>query len=193
MTTDGKSICVFCSSSDEASPTLLESAEHLGLLIGRKGHRLVYGGVNRGLMAAVSRAARSAGAFVTGVIPQQMVDVGLANDQDNEQIITRDFRTRKAMMETNSDAFIALPGGFGTLEETIEMITMRQLGRHQKPIAIVNIDGFYNHLALFFQVIYREKLAKADAGEAYMLATNPEMAIRHVERHRPDSGPSSRW
>ncbi|MCC6546700.1 TIGR00730 family Rossman fold protein [Candidatus Sumerlaeota bacterium] len=185
MSVESKAVCVVCSSSNEASVPQIEAAETLGTLIGRKGHRLVYGGSASGLMGVVARATQAAGGQVTGIIPQQMVDLGLANQSDEDQIITRDIRSRKAMMEVNADAFIALPGGFGTLECLIEMISLRILGRHQKPIVLVNIDGFYNHLALFFQVIYREKFADPEAAQAYYLTPDPGSAVNYVERHKP--------
>lgn len=185
MSVESKAICVLCSSSNEASVTQIEAAEALGTLIGRKGHRLVYGGSASGLMGVVARATQSAGGQVTGVIPQQLVDLGLANKSDDDQIITRDVRSRKAMMEVNADAFIALPGGFGTLECLVEMISLRMLGRHQKPMVLVNVDGFYNHLALFFQVIYREKFAEPDTAQAYYLTSDPMTAMGYIERYRP--------
>ncbi|MEO8207060.1 MAG: TIGR00730 family Rossman fold protein [Chthoniobacterales bacterium] len=185
MSVESKAICVVCSSSNEASVTQIEAAEALGTLIGRKGHRLVYGGSASGLMGVVARATQAAGGQVTGVIPQQLVDLGLANKSDDDQIITRDVRARKAMMEVNADAFIALPGGFGTLDCLVEMISLRMLGRHQKPMVLVNIDGFYNHLALFFQVIYREKFAEPDAAQAYYLTSDPMTAMSYIERYKP--------
>lgn len=192
MAGESKAICVFCSSSNDASAPQVEAAEALGTLIGRKGHRLVYGGTTVGLMAVVARAATAAGGTVTGIIPQQMVDLGIANKADSEQIITRDIRSRKAMMEANSDAFIALPGGFGTLDEAMEILSLKLLGRHQKPIVFVNIDGFYNHLALFFQVIYREKFARPEASQAYHLVTGPDAALSYIEKHKPGT-PSLKW
>ena len=185
MSADSKAICVVCSSSNEASVIQIEAAENLGTLIGRKGHRLVYGGSANGLMGVIARATQGAGGQVTGIIPQQLVDLGLANKSDDDQIITRDVRARKAMMEVNADAFIALPGGFGTLECLMEIVSLRMLGRHQKPIVLVNVDGFYNHLALFFQVIYREKFAEADMAQAYHLASDPNSAIGYIERYKP--------
>jgi uncharacterized protein (TIGR00730 family) len=136
-------ICVYCGSSDGTDPRFIEAARALGADIGAKGHRLVYGGGNVGLMGEVSRAAKAAGAHVTGVIPHFLLSKEkLASGLDDLQLVD-DMHQRKMLMFERSDAFVALPGGIGTLEELVEQMTWAQLGRHGKPIVLLDTAGFW--------------------------------------------------
>ncbi|KAJ3147032.1 hypothetical protein HDU89_005840 [Geranomyces variabilis] len=135
-------ICVFCGSSTGTNPLYAATARDLGVAIARRGLGLVYGGGTHGLMGAVANAAHGAGAPVVGFIPQAMTQFeGLL--PVGEMHLVPDMHTRKRRMAEEAGAFIALPGGFGTLEETFEMLTWSQLGIHRKPIGILNTDGFY--------------------------------------------------
>ncbi|KAB0680107.1 TIGR00730 family Rossman fold protein [Aureimonas leprariae] len=145
-----RSICVYCGSSPGRDPAHLEAGRILGTAMGEAGIRLVYGGGTRGIMGAVSDAVLAAGGEVTGIIPRFLIDME-ATEREltrlDELIVTADMHERKHKMFERSDAFVALPGGIGTLEEIIEIMTWGQLGRHAKPIAFANINGFWDPLS----------------------------------------------
>ncbi|SHI54255.1 TIGR00730 family Rossman fold protein [Aureimonas altamirensis] len=145
-----RSLCVYCGSSAGNAPHYLEAAYALGEAMGRSGIRLVYGGGTRGIMGAVSDGVIRAGGQVTGIIPRFLIDME-ATERElkrlDELIVTEDMHERKHKMFERSDAFVALPGGIGTLEELVEIMTWGQLGRHRKPIVIANIGDFWRPLA----------------------------------------------
>ena len=138
-----KSLCVYCGSSSGNKPVYTERAMALGARIARDGMHLVYGGGNVGLMGIVADAALAAGGEVTGVIPEQLVQWEVAHRGLTRLEVVTDMHTRKMRMFDLSDAFVALPGGFGTLDEMFEMLTWRQLGLGDKPCAFLDVDGFY--------------------------------------------------
>jgi uncharacterized protein (TIGR00730 family) len=142
-------ICVYCGSRHGAQTVYAEAARTLGRLIGRQGHGLVYGGGNVGLMGVVADAVLAAGGPVTGVIPQALVQREVGHQGLSEQFVVPDMHVRKRMMAERADAFVALPGGIGTLEELYEVWTWRQLGYHDKPIGLLNVAGFYDGLLSF--------------------------------------------
>ena len=150
-------ICVFCSSSNAIANVYFEAAVNLGKLIGQNNHSIVYGGANVGLMHTVAESARQSGAISIGIIPESIHNKKLSSPLDHEQIITPNMRDRKYLMRKRSDAFIALPGGFGTLEEILEVITLKQLQYHQKPIVFINTEGFFNSLFDQFERAYRDR------------------------------------
>ena len=142
-----RSICVYCGSSDGRTETYLRAGEALGRSIAEAGLRLVYGGGTKGIMGAVARGAAASGGRITGIIPRFLIRKetdGDAPDLTDELIVTEDMHTRKHSMFANSDAFVALPGGIGTLEEIVEIMTWAQLGHHRKPIVFANVDGFWD-------------------------------------------------
>ena len=141
-----KSICVYCGSSDGTDPAMLAAAEAMGTAMGEAGLALVYGGGNNGLMGAVARAVLSAGGQVTGIIPDFLRDKERMLDGAQEMIVVPDMHTRKRLMFERADAFVALPGGIGTLEELVEQMTWVQLDRHAKPVVIADIAGFWRPL-----------------------------------------------
>jgi uncharacterized protein (TIGR00730 family) len=143
---DLASVCVYCGSSDGADPAFVDCAQALGRLLAEAGIRLIWGGGAAGLMGTVARAVLANGGRVTGIIPQFLVDRELAFDGADEMIVTDDMHVRKRQMFERADAFVALPGGIGTLEELVEQMTWAQLGRHRKPILIANIAGFWDPL-----------------------------------------------
>jgi len=138
-----KSICVYCGSNPGAKPIYVERATELGRRIASEGLRLVYGGGRTGLMGAVADGVLAAGGAVTGVIPQQLVDMEVAHAGVTTLEIVGSMHERKSRMFDLSDAFVALPGGFGTAEEIFEMLTWRQLGIGKKPCAFLDVNGFY--------------------------------------------------
>lgn len=140
------SVCVYCGSSPGRVESYLEQATILGSELARNGLELVYGGGGAGLMGAVARSALEAGGMVTGIIPQFLIQKERMLDGVNELIVTQNMHERKMSMFERSDAFVALPGGIGTLEELVEISTWSQLGQHTKPIVVVNTGGFWDPL-----------------------------------------------
>jgi hypothetical protein len=173
-------ICVFCSSSNAINEVYFEEAKKLGKIIGDGGHTLINGGANVGLMEAVTIAASNAGAKTVGIIPERMIGRSLASDNSHEVIITPDMMTRKEKMRDMSDAFIALPGGFGTLEEILEVMTLRQLSYHTKPIVFVNTNNFFDHLFKQFEVSYVQQFAKEVYRKLYFEAKDSFEAFEHI-------------
>jgi uncharacterized protein (TIGR00730 family) len=136
-------VCVYCGATNGHDPAHLAAAIALGRDIAAGGHELVYGGGNAGLMGAVAEACRIGGARVTGIIPDFLVKREMLNEKADEVVITRDMHERKMEMFLRSDAFVALPGGIGTLEELVEQLTWAQLGRHGKPVVLADIAGYW--------------------------------------------------
>ncbi|MEO1265796.1 MAG: TIGR00730 family Rossman fold protein, partial [Pseudomonadota bacterium] len=136
-------ICVYCGSGDGKSPVYKQAATNLGTAIAKAGHGLVYGGGSLGLMGTVARAALEAGGHVAGIIPKFLVERELMLRDVQEMTVTEDMHERKMLMYEKSDAFVALPGGIGTLEELVEQLTWAQLGQHNKPIVVANIADYW--------------------------------------------------
>jgi uncharacterized protein (TIGR00730 family) len=143
------SVCVYCGSRDGAEPAFAAAASAVGTSIGRLGWRLVYGGGRAGLMGRVADAALASGAQVVGVIPQSLMERELGHPGLHELHVVETMHQRKQMMAERADAFLALPGGIGTFEELFEVWTWRQLGYHDKPVGLFNVDGYYDELIRF--------------------------------------------
>ena len=178
-------ICVFSSSSNAIAEVYFEEAHVLGKLIAKGNHALINGGANVGLMEAVTVAASNHGARTIGIIPEMLRERSLASDNAHQVIVTTDMQERKARMRDMSDAFIALPGGFGTLEEILEVITLRQLSYHTKPIVFINTNGFFNHLFKQFEVSYNEMFAKEVYRELYFVAEDSVEAMDFIMNYTP--------
>ncbi len=185
-------ICVFCSSSNAIADIFFKDAELLGGLIGLRGHSLINGGANVGLMEAVTIAAGKAGARTMGIIPERMQGRNLVSNHSHKVEITGGMMERKARMRELSDAFIALPGGFGTLEEILEVITLKQLDYHRKPIVFINTGNFYDHLFRQFEYSYTEHFAKPEYSSIYFIAQTPEEALSYIENYLPGEA-ISKW
>src|SRR3982075_3743181 len=141
-----KTVCVYCGSGPGTNPRVVESALALGKALAENGIRLVYGGGSLGLMGAIAKSTLDHGGAVTGIIPEFLTARENALARVQEMIVTPDMHERKRLMFERSDAFVALPGGIGTLEELVEQLTWQQLGRHSKPVLLANIDGFWEPL-----------------------------------------------
>jgi uncharacterized protein (TIGR00730 family) len=141
-----KTVCVYCGSGPGTNPRFVEAAIDFGKTLAGNGIRLVYGGGSVGLMGAVAKSVLDHGGAVTGIIPEFLTNRENALKRVQELIVTPDMHERKRLMFEHSDAFVALPGGIGTLEELVEQLTWQQLGRHAKPILLANIDGFWEPL-----------------------------------------------
>jgi cytokinin riboside 5'-monophosphate phosphoribohydrolase len=175
-------ITVYCSSSDHIDATYRLVARELGHALADRGHELVYGGGRVGLMGEVASGVHERGGSVYGVIPEALkAREGIAYELSDSLVVTQTMQERKAIMYQRADAFIVLPGGFGTLEELLEVLTLRQLGYHDKPIALVNTVGFYQPLLDVFEHFYRERFAGESSRRLYSVVTTPEEAIQAVE------------
>ena len=167
-------ICVYCGSSDGTDPAMLRSAEALGRAMGEAGIGLVYGGGNNGLMGAVARSVLDAGGTVMGIIPdflrskERMLD-GAGQRGHIEMIVVEDMHTRKRLMFEHADAFVALPGGIGTLEELVEQMTWVQLDRHSKPVVIADIGGFWAPLLSLVDHMREQGFIRAAADVRYQV------------------------
>lgn len=179
------SVCVFCSSSKAVAPEYFDAAREVGALFAAQGWRLVYGGGNVGLMGALARAVHVGGGSVVGVIPEALRDLELAYTDADELIVTKDLRERKAIMESYADAFVALPGGYGTLEEMIEVLTLKQLRFHDKPLVFLNTAGYYSHLRAFFEHMYEHHFAKPDSRGLYRFVEQPRDVVACLEHWQP--------
>ena len=178
-------ITVYCSSSDAVPQKYLRAAEALGGEIGKRGHTLIYGGASVGSMGAVARSVKSAGGRVVGVMPSRLHSRGLAFSGTDEEIITVSMRDRKGIMEERAEGFIALPGGLGTLEEILEVMVLKQLGYHARPVVLIDIDGFYAPLLEFFERLYRERFMKNTTRRQYEVVSDPAAALLYLEQYVP--------
>lgn len=181
-----KNICVYCSASDLVDKMFFEEANKLATLIAQHNHTLVYGGGCVGLMGEVARTVQHHNGKVIGVIPEGLIKKEVGYDNADELIITKTMRERKGIMDDRSDAFVTLPGGFGTLEEISEMLTSKQLQFHDKPLVIVNTGGFYNPLLHFFEHMYNFNFASPEFKKAYYIADSAEDAIKYIEEYVPE-------
>ena len=179
------SICVFSSSSDAIDREFFSAALELGMEIALRNGTLVFGGTNVGLMGAVARATQKHGGRVVGVIPDFMRSKGISYASADELIVTGDMRERKATMESRSDAFIALPGGFGTLEEMIEIITLKQLRQHAKPVVFLDINNFYRPLQRLFEHMITQHFAKEAMRQIYHFANDVPAAFKYLDEYGP--------
>jgi cytokinin riboside 5'-monophosphate phosphoribohydrolase len=180
-----KGICVFCASSDAVEACYFDAAAELGAEIARRNYSLVYGGTSVGLMRAVAHAVHGQGGHVIGVIPEAIRDRGIAYEAADELIVTRTMGERKAMMHERSQAFVVLPGGFGTLEEFFEVLTLRQLKYHEKPIVLLNVNSFFDPLLELFEHLYAGHFARAEHHTLYHVASTPAGALEYLESYRP--------
>lgn len=176
-----KMLCVYCSSSDRLEPKYYAAAEELGAEMARRGWGLVYGGGRTGLMGSVARSVKRNGGRVVGVIPDFMKAKELAFDEADELITVLTMRERKLLMETRADAFVALPGGWGTLEETMEILTLRQLDVLRKPCILFNQDGFYDDLLRFFERMINDGFNRPSNLNLFAVAPTLPQVFAHLE------------
>ena len=180
-----KVICVYSSSSCAVDRKYFDAAEELGRQIALRKDVFLFGGGLVGLMGASAKAVHCYGGKVIGVIPEALNMKGIVYESCDELIVTTGMRERKAVMDSRSDAFIALPGGYGTLEEILEIITLKQLKYHNKPVAILNLDGFYDNLISQFDLIIQNRFAKPENSELYFVAGSVTEALEYIDNYRP--------
>lgn len=176
-----KTLCVYCASSDRLDPKYAAAATLLGHEMAKRGWDLVYGGGKVGLMGAVAKAVKASGGRVVGVIPEFMKAKELAYDEADEMLLVVTMRERKLVMETKADAFVTLPGGWGTLEEVMEILTLRQLDVLRKPVVIFNQDGFYDDLLKFFDRMIAEKFNKPSNLQLFTVARSVDQIFAQLE------------
>lgn len=189
---DEKTICVYSSSSDAVAEHYFSAARDLGKCMGQRNYTLVYGGGDIGLMGELARSVHRYGGNVVGVIPEFFNLPGIVYENPDQLIITETMRERKAIMEERSDAFIGLPGGFGTLEEMLEIITLKQIQAHDKPVVFLNTGDFYRHLIDLFERLYREQFAKTEHRQLYFVAPDAQTALSYIETYKPPQLPK-KW
>ena len=177
-----KWIAVFCASAVGAKSEYLEAACELGRSIAQRNYGLVYGGATVGAMGALADAALGAGGKVMGVIPDVIMDLEICHRGLTELHVVRTMHERKALMASRADAFVALPGGYGTLDEFIEIVTWAQLRIHIKPCVLVNVGGYYDALLTFFDTAVEEGLIKAENRRLVQVAGDASEAVEIVER-----------
>ena len=169
-----ESICVYCASGPGNNPAFMDAARKLGRILAENGIRLVYGGGSVGLMGALAESVIDHGGVVTGVIPEFLVNREHMLGRVQERIITPDMHERKRVMFERADAFVALPGGVGTLEELVEQLTWAQLGRHKKPILILNIANFWEPLCQLLEQMERLDFIRAGLPVKLLVAERVE-------------------
>ncbi len=173
-------ICVFGASSNDIDKKYIEAGEQLGRIMAENGHGLVFGGGQTGLMGAVSRGMEEKGGRITGVAPKFFDRPGILIEKFTEFIFTDTMRERKDIMEKRSDAFIMTPGGIGTMEEFFEIFTLKQLGRHAKPIGILNVDGYYDELIQMLNNTVSKGFMATECMDMLVVSTDPEELIKKI-------------
>jgi len=187
-----RTVCVYASSSDALAPSYKDAARKLGLAIGSRGLTLVYGAGHIGLMGITARAVHEAGGRVVGVIPDMLHERELSYMESDELIITTGMRERKAIMEDRADAFIALPGGFGTFEEILEVLTLKQLHYHEKPVCFFNVNDFYTPLLACFERLFTEKFTQEQHRNLYHASDTVEGLFTYLDHYTPVE-PVDKW
>lgn len=178
-------VTVFCGSSNAVAAKYFRAAEELGEKMARRDWRLVYGGGRVGLMGVLSRSVLEHGGHVTGVIPRALLDLGVGETKVSELVVTDGLRDRKAIMDERGDAFVALPGGIGTLEEVLEALTLKQLGYHRKAIAVLDLDGFFDPLWTQFQQGVEAGFIKPEFLDLWYPARDVDALLRYLDGYVP--------
>jgi hypothetical protein len=180
-----KRVCVFASSCNYLDESYYKEASEFGELLVKSNFDMVYGGSSLGLMWACAEKVKNNGGKIFGVMPEKLYNMGVSTDECVELTVTKGMRERKEKMDKLSDAVVALAGGFGTLEELTEMIVQKQLGYNNKPIVLLNTNGFYNKLVDFFEIIIEKNFANKTARELYYIANSPQEAIDYLKNYTP--------
>lgn len=175
-----RTVCVFCASAEGVRPGYREAAEELGSELARRGIGLVYGGATAGLMGAVANAALAGGGQVVGVIPHVLVDKEVGHSGCTELHVVDTMHTRKALMGERADAFLILPGGYGTFEELFEVLAWQTLRLHNKPMCLLNTAGFYDGLLRFLDDCVREGVLKPQARATLLVADTVTEALEKI-------------
>lgn len=175
-----ENVCVYCGSSTGSEPGFVVSADQFGRILARENVGLVYGGGGIGLMGVIARAAMENGGRVTGIIPEFLIKREMRFDDVSELVVTQSMHERKQLMFERADAFVVLPGGIGTLEEAVEMLTWAQLGRHNMPIIIANLNGFWDPLIELFDHIIKADFARSNIRGIYAVVDKVEDILPRI-------------
>ena len=186
-------VCVFCGASSGRAPAYADAARAFGAALAGRGLGLVYGGGRVGLMGALADAALAAGGEVVGVIPQELVDRELAHGGLTELHVVGSLHERKALMAELADGFVALPGGFGTLDELLEQLTWSQLGLHAKPIGLLDVEGYWRPLIALARHATEEGFVRESDLGAIAIADDPEALLDRLERLTRAERPRAKW
>ena len=178
-------ICVYCGSSSGSDPAFAAAATDLGSTIAEHGYGLVYGGASIGLMGKVADSVLASAGIVTGVLPKSLANKGIAHPVLSDLIITNSMHERKTRMADLSDAFIALPGGLGTFEELLETLTWAQLGFHQKPIAVLNVNGYFDKLIEFLENSSEKGFIRAAHQKMLLVSDSSDELIHKINSFDP--------
>ncbi len=184
-------ICVFCGSRPGARPLYEQAAAEMGAALAARGWQLVYGGGSVGLMGVLARAVLQQGGEVIGIIPEALLAAEVGLVEASELTVVETLRERKALMDARANAFVALPGGFGTFEELLEVLTLRQLRYHNKPILIVNQAGYYDPLQRLFEHAVEEGFVRPEQTALYEMVPDVATAIARLEMHAREHTPQN--
>ncbi len=184
-------LCVYCGSSIGARPEYRDAASALGRLLAARNIELVYGGGHVGLMGAVADGALAAGGRVIGVIPRALMDRELGHTGIQDLRVVADMHERKTMMAGLADAFIALPGGWGTIEELTEMLTWLQLAIHAKPIGVLNVAGYFDPFLVFAERMIEERFVRVEHRHLFLVASEPGTLLDRLTQ--PMAAPIDKW
>ena len=185
-----KSMCVFCGASTGNDPAYAEAGRELGAMMAERGIRLVFGGGHVGMMGLVADAVLGAGGEAVGVIPEHLVEREVGHDRLTELHVVDTMHSRKQKMFDLSDAFTILPGGIGTLDETFEILTWRQLGLHGKPIVLLSVGGYWRPLQELLGAIVKAEFAPTATADLFAVAASPEELFELLDRTEPPRLPS---
>lgn len=180
-----QSVCVFCGSQAGARPAYVEIARKLGAVLAHRGLALIYGGGHVGMMGAVADASLAKGGRVIGVIPEHLMRPEVAHQGLTELLVVDSMHTRKRIMAERADAFIVLPGGYGTFEEMFEMITWLQLRLHSKPVGVINVEGYFDHLLVFLQHGAAEGFIRPEHWDLLIVEQAPDLLLERLRLHKP--------
>jgi len=178
-------ICLYGAASDDIDKKYILAVEELGKKMAEHGHGLVFGGGASGSMGAVARGMTLGGGKIVGVVPSFFNVDGILYDKCTELIRTETMRERKTLLDEKSDAFIIAPGGFGTMDEFFEMLTLKQLACHKKAMVIFNINGYYNNLLQFFDNALAENFIKEGSKTLFEVCDNPDDILEYLENYKP--------
>lgn len=180
-------ICIYGASSNKIPEKYIKATEALGEKLAQKNHSLVFGGGASGLMGASARGFFKAGGEIIGVAPRFFDVDGILYDKCTKFIYTDTMRERKQILEDESDAFVVTPGGVGTFDEFFEIVTLKQLGRHSKPIVIFNIDGYFNELEMLMNKAYKDNMLSEKSLSLYKITDNADELILYLENYKAEN------
>lgn len=193
MELQGTGVVVFCGSSMGSKPAYAELARQLGASLATAGARLVYGGASVGLMGQIADAALAAGGEVHGVIPRALVDREISHQQLTRLEVVETMHERKALMNQWGSAFVALPGGFGTLEEALEILTWKQMGLHKKPVVLINHEGYWNGLLAQIETSIASGFMNTGFAQYFSVAADAQQAMMQLQGYEPPPTGISKW